>query len=270
MAATVGSISCAGASLLLSSASGKYSSNQQACFRKLKGEFAALSLSIDSVAGSKSSAASRLSAGVARAAVTAPPTQYKTLKPLGDRVLVKIQASEEKSDGGIILPTTTQTKPQSGEVVEVGEGKKIGEKSVPSCVTVGNTIVYSKYAGTEIQFNGADHILLKEDDVIGLLSTEDIKDLKPVNDRVLIKVAEAEDKTAGGVLLTDSVKEKPVIGEVVAVGPGSYGEDGTRKPLEVSIGDNVLYSKYAGNEFKNKDNSQYVVMRVSDLLAILS
>lgn len=205
-----------------------------------------------------------------KAAAATVTTQFTTLKPLADRILVKISQVEEKTLGGILLPTAAQTKPQGGEVVAVGEGRSVGEKKIPVAIEVGSSIVYSKYAGTEVEFKDAEHLLLKEDDVVGLLATDDIKDLKPLNDRVLIKVLEAEGKTAGGVLLTESAKEKPVIGEVFAVGPGSLGEDGERKPLEVAAGNNVLYSKYAGQEFKSKDGTQFVVMRSNDVMAILS
>eukprot|EP00850_Spirogloea_muscicola_P008555 SM000045S16300 [mRNA] locus=s45:733884:735137:+ [translate_table: standard] len=196
--------------------------------------------------------------------------QFKTLTPLGDRVLVKIQTKEEKSQGGILLPTAAQTKPQGGEVVAVGDGRTVGDKKVAIDIQTGSKIVYSKYAGTEVEFDGAEHLLLKEDDVIGLLSSDDIEDLKPLNDRVLIKVAEAESKTAGGVLLTDSAKEKPVVGTVVATGPGPLGEDGSRKPLDIAEGNTVLYSKYAGSDFKSKDGTQFVVLRGSDVMAVLS
>ncbi|CAM6039277.1 unnamed protein product [Sphagnum compactum] len=129
---------------------------------------------------SSSSSSSRRSSCLTIRAATAVAPTFTTLKPLGDRILLKIQAVEEKSAGGILLPSTAQTKPQ------------------------------------------------------------------------------------------ESAKEKPVIGTVIATGPGTYGEDGERKPVEVSSGDHVLYSKYAGNEFKNKDGVQFVVLRVSDILAILA
>jgi chaperonin GroES len=73
-----------------------------------------------------------------------------------------------------------------GEVVAVGEGRTIGDKKIEPSVSKGAQIVYSKYAGTEVDFNGESHLLLKEDDVVGLLSTDDVKDLQPANDRVLI------------------------------------------------------------------------------------
>ncbi|XP_024356704.1 20 kDa chaperonin, chloroplastic [Physcomitrium patens] len=207
---------------------------------------------------------------VAVRAAAAVATKFTTLKPLGDRILIKIQTVEEKSSGGILLPTTAQTKPQGGEVVAVGDGKALGDKKLEPVVKTGAQIVYSKFAGTEVEFNGKPHLLLKEDDIVGTLATDDVKDLVPANDRVLIQVTEMESMTSGGVLLTDSAKEKPVIGTVVATGPGGYGEDGERKPLEVQKGNTVLYSKYAGNDFKGKDGTQYVVLRVQDILAVLS
>ncbi|KAL6222087.1 hypothetical protein ACLB2K_005479 [Fragaria x ananassa] len=206
---------------------------------------------------------------VVKAATTVAP-KYTSIKPLGDRVLVKINTVEEKSTGGILLPTTAQTKPQGGEVVAVGEGKTIGKTKVGISVQTGAEVVYSKYAGTEVEFNGTKHLILKDDDIVGILETDNIKDLKPLNDRVLIKVAEAEQKTAGGLLLTEASKEKPSIGEVIAVGPGTVDEEGNKKPLSISKGSTVLYSKYAGNDFKSKDGSEYIALRASDVIAILS
>ncbi|KAG8076989.1 hypothetical protein GUJ93_ZPchr0006g42267 [Zizania palustris] len=206
---------------------------------------------------------------VVRAATVVTP-KYTSLKPLGDRVLVKLGAAEEKTIGGILLPSTAQSKPQGGEVVAVGEGKTFGDKKVEVSVQIGAEVVYSKYAGTEVQFNDAKHLLLKEDDIIGILETDDVKDMKPLSDRVVIKVAEAEDKTAGGLILTETTKEKPSIGTVVAVGPGPLDDEGKRQPLSVSAGSTVLYSKYAGSEFKGADGTNYIVLRVSDVMAVLS
>ncbi|XAR51101.1 hypothetical protein NMG60_11005638 [Bertholletia excelsa] len=206
---------------------------------------------------------------VVNAATTVAP-KFATLKPLGDRVLVKIKTSEDKTVGGILLPASAQTKPQGGEVVAVGDGKTIGKNKVNVNVKTGAQIVYSKYAGTEVEFNGSSHIILKEDDIVGILETDDVKDMKPLNDRVLIKVVEAEEKTAGGLLLTEASKEKPSIGTVVAFGPGPLDEEGNRSPLPISAGSTVLYSKYAGNDFKGADGSDYIVLRASDVMAVLS
>uniref|UniRef100_A0A0Q3R3P7 20 kDa chaperonin, chloroplastic n=1 Tax=Setaria italica TaxID=4555 RepID=A0A0Q3R3P7_SETIT len=198
---------------------------------------------------------------------------YTSIKPLGDRVLVKVKTTEAKTDGGILLPVSVQSRPTGGEVVAVGEGRSFGSNSIEISVPVGAQVVYSKYAGTELEFNDADHLILKEDDIIGILDSDDVKDLKPLNDRILIKVAEAEEQTAGGLLLTQANKEKPSVGTVsilvVAVGPGPLGEDGTRKALSITPGSNVMYSKYAGSEFKGQDG-EYIVLRASDVMAVLS
>ena len=92
--------------------------------------------------------------------------------------------------------------------------------------------------------------------------------LKPLGDRVLVRVAEAEEKTSGGILLPDSSKEKPQIGEITAVGPGARGDNGEPKALDVNVGDRVLYSKYAGTDLK-LSGEDYVLLREQDILATL-
>jgi len=87
--------------------------------------------------------------------------------------------------------------------------------------------------------------------------------VKPLADRVLIKPAEAEQKTAGGIIIPDTAKEKPQRGTVVAVGPGKKDE-----PLTVKVGDTVLYGKYAGTEI-TVDGKDYLIMRESDIVAIV-
>ncbi|MBB5142928.1 MULTISPECIES: co-chaperone GroES [Desulfovibrio] len=92
--------------------------------------------------------------------------------------------------------------------------------------------------------------------------------LKPLNDRVLVKRLESEEKTAGGLFIPDTAKEKPSKGQVVAVGPGKVGDNGERAPLAVKAGDEVLFNKYAGTEVK-LDGVDHLVMREEDILAII-
>ena len=92
--------------------------------------------------------------------------------------------------------------------------------------------------------------------------------LKPLNDRVLVKRLESEEKTAGGLFIPDTAKEKPPKGQVVAVGPGKVGDNGERTPLAVKAGDEVLFNKYAGTEVK-LDGVDHLVMREEDILAII-
>jgi chaperonin GroES len=92
---------------------------------------------------------------------------------------------------------------------------------------------------------------------------------KPLGDRVLVEpVKEDEQKTAGGIIIPDSAKEKPVQGKVMAVGPGARKETGERIPMEVKVGDRVLYGKYSGTEVK-VDGSERLIMRESDIYGII-
>lgn len=91
--------------------------------------------------------------------------------------------------------------------------------------------------------------------------------IKPLGDRVVIKVMESEETTKSGIVLPGTAKEKPMQGEIIAVGSGEI-IDGKKVPLEVKVGDKVLYSKYAGTEVK-MDGSEYLIVRQSDVLAVI-
>jgi chaperonin GroES len=90
--------------------------------------------------------------------------------------------------------------------------------------------------------------------------------IEPLGDRVVIKPTPQEDVSKGGIVLPDTAKEKPQEGKIIAVGPGRLTEDGKRIAMEVKKGDKVIYSKYAGTEFK-LDDEELVIMRESDILA---
>ena len=92
--------------------------------------------------------------------------------------------------------------------------------------------------------------------------------LKPLQDRVVVKMAEVEETTKSGIILAGSAKEKPQISEVVAVGPGARAEDGTLLPLDVAVGQKVITSKYSGTEIK-LDGTEYIIVKSSDILAIV-
>ncbi len=93
--------------------------------------------------------------------------------------------------------------------------------------------------------------------------------IKPLDDRVVIEPLEAEEKTAGGILLPDTAKQKPQRGKIVAAGPGKLNDSGNRIALAVKVGDEVLYGKYAGNEVE-VDDKEYKILRESDILAKLA
>ncbi|MEN6424380.1 MAG: co-chaperone GroES [Phycisphaerales bacterium] len=93
-------------------------------------------------------------------------------------------------------------------------------------------------------------------------------ELRPLDDRVVIKPSQAQDKTAGGIFLPDTAKEKPMIGKIVWVGPGKVQDDGKRTPVSVKKDDEVVYGKYMGNEIEI-DGQKYVIIREADLLGVL-
>lgn len=92
--------------------------------------------------------------------------------------------------------------------------------------------------------------------------------IKPLEDRIVIKQVEAEQTTASGLVIPDSAKEKPQEGEVVAVGPGRVADNGTRIPVDVKVGDVVIYSKFGGTEVK-VDGTDYLVLSTRDILAVI-
>jgi chaperonin GroES len=93
--------------------------------------------------------------------------------------------------------------------------------------------------------------------------------LKPLGDRIVIKRFEAEEKTKGGILLPDSAKNKPQKGKILAVGPGQLSKDGKLRPLQLKVGDVVLFTNWAGDEFKQSQGENVLLMREEDVLAVL-
>jgi len=92
--------------------------------------------------------------------------------------------------------------------------------------------------------------------------------IRPLQDRVLVKRLEAEEKTKGGIIIPDTAKEKPIEGKVIAVGAGKVGDDGKQRPLDVKAGDKILFGKYAGTEVKI-DGEEHVMLREEDILGVL-
>ncbi len=92
--------------------------------------------------------------------------------------------------------------------------------------------------------------------------------LRPLHDRVLVQPLEAEEKTAGGIIIPDTAQEKPMEGKVIAVGAGARGEDGKVVKLDVKKGDRILYGKWSGTEVK-VDGSDYLIMKESDIMGVI-
>lgn len=92
--------------------------------------------------------------------------------------------------------------------------------------------------------------------------------LKPLGDRIVIKVVEDTEQTSGGIFIPDSAKEKPQKGEVVAVGEGKMNDKGEREPMDVKVGETILYAKYAGTDIK-MDGVEYKILSIKDALAVI-
>ena len=214
------------------------------------------------------------------------------LTPRGEYVLCAVAEIETKTASGVMLPTTAQRVPTSGDVVALGDGLCAfgGDFAATQRqfeLKTGDTVLYSKFGlgCTDVTLDGKPHILLRESDVIGTMprsgaSAGDIPELKPLGDRVLLRVEPAADVTAGGVVLPDSAKEKPIVGVVVAAGPGKRAGDrggpkgvdkeakdtNERQKPRVKVGDRVLYFKWAGDQMETPAGEQFVVLHESDIL----
>ncbi len=92
---------------------------------------------------------------------------------------------------------------------------------------------------------------------------------RPLHDRVLVRRVESEEKTAGGIIIPDTAKEKPMEGEVVAAGPGARGEDGKLQPMDVQAGDRVLFGKWSGTEVK-LEGEELIIMKESDIMGVIA
>ena len=93
-----------------------------------------------------------------------------SIKPLGDRVLVQADAAEEKTSSGLYIPDTAKEKPQQGTVVAVGAGKVENGNKIDMTVKKGDKVLYGKYAGTEVSFDGEEYLIMRESDIVGILS----------------------------------------------------------------------------------------------------
>ncbi len=91
------------------------------------------------------------------------------IKPLGDRVVIKVVEMEETTKSGIVLPGTAKEKPMQGEVLAVGSGEMVDGKKVPLELKVGDRVIYSKYAGTEVKMDGTEYLILRQSDVLAVL-----------------------------------------------------------------------------------------------------
>lgn len=187
------------------------------------------------------------------------------LQPCGQNVLVRVAEAEEVTTGGIILPDQAQEKPTFGDVVAVGPGKILGNGvKVPMVINKGDRIVYGKYGGTDLTYDGEKHTMVTQDDILGKLTNGTCE---PIYDRVLIKAEEKGEEMVGGIILAASANEnKQNSGKVISIGQGRFMENGELEPASIAPGDIAFYSKYAGTEV-TVEGEEYVIVRVADIYA---
>ncbi|KAJ1451528.1 chaperonin 10-like protein [Pelagophyceae sp. CCMP2097] len=194
------------------------------------------------------------------------------LEPLDNFLLVQVAAVVDSTKGGVLLPDATKERPTEGKVIACGPGRIHPDTGVlmPVSVVPGDKVLYGKYDGTSVKYCGADHQLIRDDDVLLAYSGAEmtLENVRPVRDRVLMKVEAAEESTASGIALAAGVADQSQtsIGEVVKIGDGRLSSAGTVTPMPVVIGESLKYRDYAGSDIKI-EGEEYAVCRMVDCLA---
>jgi chaperonin GroES len=192
----------------------------------------------------------------------------ENLRPLNTRLIVRPDDPESRSKGGIIIPDQAKEKPVAGTLVAKGPGMlmRSGARWPMPEVEAGDRVVYSQYAGVELEIEGKIHIVLRDDDLF--LGGPDPKSLRPMADRIVVRKDKAAEMSKGGIIIPDSAKEKVLSGEVIAVGRGKVLEDGVIRPLDVKVGDMVKFARYQGTDVL-VGGEKFTVFREDDLLGVV-
>lgn len=188
--------------------------------------------------------------------------------PIGQNILVKIAEVQEETSGGLILSTDAKEKPTHGTAVSVGEGKYLPNGvRAPMNVKEGDTILYGKYGGTDVTYDGDKHCFVTQDDVLCVLEDGHMKvsSVRPVLDRILVKRDAVQEETESGLVLGKS-GEKPLSGTVVKIGTGRFMENGETEPILFKENDHIMFGKYAGTDLKF-EGEDYLMLRISDVFA---
>jgi chaperonin GroES len=195
------------------------------------------------------------------------------LSPTNNFILVKKAAVEDTTSGGILLTGSAKIKKTEGQVISTGPGRTHSESGLlfPMPVTPGESVVYGKYDGTEIEYEGEKHALIRDEDILVKWSGDALthENAEVVSDNVLVRVTDnKEDETASGLLIAATAKKgsKPSTGEVVKVGPGRMASNGEIMTVDIAVGDMVKFRDFAGNEVMI-EGEEYSVVRMPDILA---
>jgi chaperonin GroES len=195
----------------------------------------------------------------------------RPLAPLGNQVLVKLRRGEEKTGGGLFVPSAEAEKPKEGTVVAVGPGTFDEEsgKITPCMVAPGDLVLLSDFTGDNVDYNGQKHIFVDGDSILGVFANNEVtvSGFTPLGDRVMVAMAQKATETTTGIALAlDEEDSADSMGEAVAVGAGRYYNGSEIKPVDVSVGDTVLYRERSGSE-ANIDGQRFVIVEERNLLA---
>jgi chaperonin GroES len=173
------------------------------------------------------------------------------MKPLGNQVLVKPRKLEDKTDGGLFVPTAESEKPKEAFVIAAGPGEVNAETGelIGCPVKEGDLVLLSDFSGEKVDYNGEKHVFVNANNLLGTFTSKDLNvdSFTPLGDRVMVAVAEAAKETTTGIALALDDDEDSNQGEVVAVGPGKYTAKGALQPVGVSAGECVMFNKYSGS-----------------------
>jgi len=210
---------------------------------------------------------------VARGAILEGREIEGTLTPTNNFVLVKVAKAVEQTTGGILLTGSAKIKKTEGLVISTGPGRTHSESGIlfPMPVAPGESVVYGKYDGTEIDYDGEKHALIRDDDILVKWKGEQLtqESAEVVRDNVLVRVTDSkEEETTSGLVIASSSKKgsKPSTGEVVKVGPGRMASNGEIIKVDIQEGDMVKFRDFAGNEVMIGDD-EFAVVRMGDVLA---
>lgn len=209
--------------------------------------------------------------------------QYKARKPLAPpwpslptlhrsrcaQVLIKLRKIEEKTGGGLFVPTAETEKPKEGMVIAAGPGSVNPEtgETIVNPVSEGDLVLLSDFTGEKVEYNGEKHIFVNADSLLGKFDKQKVslEAFTPIGDRVLVAVAEAATETTTGIALALAENEDSCMGEVAAVGKGKY-YNGALRPVGIAKGESVMYDKYAGAEAKF-DGKKFKIVSEKECIA---
>jgi len=191
------------------------------------------------------------------------------LKPLGNQVLIKLRKLEEKTGGGLFVPTADTEKPKEGIVVASGPGyvDPASGTLIECPVAEGDLVLLTDFTGEKVEYNGEKHIFVDADVLLGKFADKSLSldGFTPIGDRVLVEVAEVATETSTGIALALEDDDDSFQGEVAAVGAGKY-YNGQLKPVGIAKGESVMYARYAGAAAK-LDGKQYKIVSEGECIA---